>query len=110
MRKKERGDTLKEKIEHVLGKIKKKKVTNLIESDNYELKFEKGIPFQIRQTNLLQDVAIFRTDLGGNEVKINNNRVLNVADEKHAEEMRLRQEAIEKVWRDKTFEEFMAEF
>ena len=44
------------------------------------------------------------------EEPMNINRTLNVPDEKYAEEMRLRKEAIENVWRDKTYDEFMEEF
>ena len=36
--------------------------------------------------------------------------MLNVPDEKYAEEIRLRKEAIANVWRDKTYDEFMEEF
>ena len=45
MRKKRDGDTISIKIENVLEKLKKKKVTNLITDAFYELKFEGGVPF-----------------------------------------------------------------
>ena len=45
MHKSKHGETLKEKIESNLEKVKKKKLTYLIEDDSYSLKFECGIPF-----------------------------------------------------------------
>jgi len=45
MRKMKEGDTLGQKIETTLGKISKKKVTDLIEDAFYGVETEKGIPF-----------------------------------------------------------------
>ena len=45
MNRNKHGETLKEKIENALEKVKKKKLTNLMEDDGYSLKFESGIPF-----------------------------------------------------------------
>jgi len=56
MRKKREGDTMAEKIDNVLEKLKNKGVTNLIGDCFYTLKFEAGIPFHVRKTNLLRDV------------------------------------------------------
>ena len=55
MRRKRDGDTLNEKIEKTLEKLKKKPCTNMIHDAFYDLQFECGIPFQIRKTNLLRD-------------------------------------------------------
>ena len=41
---------------------------------------------------------------------LNINRTKNVPDEKYAEEMRLRKEAIENIYKDKTYDEFVEEF
>jgi len=45
MRKKNEGDTLCEKIEATLEKIKKKKVIQLLGDCFYQETFEQGIPF-----------------------------------------------------------------
>lgn len=94
MRQKINGDTISEKIENVLEKLKKKNVTTLIGDAFYELKFEKGIPFYIRQTNLLRDQSMLRKDAHGKEVPVNINRFLNIADEKQMNENQLKQDAL----------------
>ena len=55
MRRKRDGDTLNERIEETLEKLKKKPCTNNIQDSFYDLQFENGIPFQIRKTNLLRE-------------------------------------------------------
>lgn len=57
MRKKKEGDTLGEKIENFLEKLKKKEVSQLVTDSFYELTYESGIPFQVRKTNTLKDMT-----------------------------------------------------
>ena len=58
MRKKKEGDTLGEKIENYLEKLKKKEVAQLINDAYYEQVYEGGIPFYLRRTNVLRDMSI----------------------------------------------------
>ena len=55
MRKKKEGETLGEKIENHLDKLKKKHVSQLLSDAFYEKVHENGIPFYVRSTNLLRD-------------------------------------------------------
>lgn len=110
MRKKNDGDTLCEKIDDSISKVLKKPVTYLIQDAFYNLKFEKGIPFQIRETNLLcsQDLKVKNKE--GEKVAIHNHRMLNVPDEMAAIEKECKQQAYENVRKDKTFDQFMTTY
>lgn len=107
MRKKKDGDTLGEKIENVLEKLKKKRVTNCIDDAFYQLKFENGIPFYVRGTNLLRDHPTYKKDAQGEQVKLNLNRTLNVVDEQLETEKALKTKQQAAAYADKTFDQFM---
>lgn len=85
MRKKKEGDTLGEKIENYLEKLKKKEVSQLIEDSFYERVHESGIPFYLRKTDMLRDMKIMKSD----DVPVNVNKTMHVIDE-----MLLRQEEL----------------
>ena len=89
MRKKREGEPINKKIENILEKIKKKNVTELISDSFYDLKFEKGIPFYIRKTNILRDTPIFKKNLEDEEfqVSLKINRTFNVPDDEHEARM-----------------------
>jgi len=77
MRKKKEGDTLGEKIENYLEKLKKKEVSQLIEDSFYERVYENGIPFYLRKTDMLRDMKIMKSD----DVPVNVNKTMQVIDE-----------------------------
>jgi hypothetical protein len=81
MRKKKEGDTLGEKIENHLDKLKKKHVSQLVSDAFYEKVHEDGVPFYLRRTNLLRDEKSFKKTDENQSEPINTNRMLNVADE-----------------------------
>ena len=82
MRKKEEGDTLGEKIEHVLERLKKKNVSQLIGDCFYEQVYEQGIPFYVRTTNLLREEKAFKKNKEGDTNELMHvNRTINVPDE-----------------------------
>ena len=62
MRKKKEGDTLGEKIQNYLEKLKKKDVSQLIEDAFYERVHENGIPFYVRKTDVLRDMKILKSN------------------------------------------------
>jgi len=107
MRKKKDGETFGEKIDQVLEKLKKKNVTKNILDDFYELKFEKGIPFYVRKTNLLRDEGMVKKDAQGEIVSLNLNRTLNVVDEQLKLETELKAKQLAAAKADKTYEQFM---
>ena len=45
--------------------MREHKATALIQDKAYELKFENGIPFHIRTTNLLRDQPVTKKDAQG---------------------------------------------
>lgn len=60
MRKKKDGETLGERIENYLEKLKKKNVSQLIDDSFYHETHELGIPFYLRKTDILRDMPIER--------------------------------------------------
>lgn len=82
MRKKKEGDTLGEKIENYLEKLKKKAVSQLIDDAFYEPTHDMGIPFYIRKTDMLRDQPIARKFKDDEEEQIlMANRTVNIPDE-----------------------------
>jgi bifunctional DNA-binding transcriptional regulator/antitoxin component of YhaV-PrlF toxin-antitoxin module len=110
MRKKKDGDTLAERITKALEKIKKKKVTQLIDDCFFEEITEKGIPFLSRRLDLFKDMFVStKKDVEGKEVSIpvNLRKVLNIEDEAMVERDRQIKEAEEEAKRLKTYNEFL---
>ncbi len=81
MRKKKEGDTLGEKIEATLEKIKKKNVSQLLDDCFYEEVYEKGIPFKLRRSNFLRDMTVQKETEDGEPKTIHINKTMNVVDE-----------------------------
>ena len=77
MRKKKEGDTLGEKIQNYLEKLKKKEVSQLIEDAHYHRVHENGIPFYLRKTDVLRDMKIMKSD----EQPVNVNKTMQIVDE-----------------------------
>ena len=82
MRKKKDGDTLGEKIEKNLEKLKKKNASQLLGDSFYQQVFEKGIPFYLRKTNFLRDMKTFKPEGDDEEVReLKLNKTMNSIDE-----------------------------
>mmetsp|Transcript_15670 Transcript_15670/g.24025 ORF Transcript_15670/g.24025 Transcript_15670/m.24025 type:complete len:141 (-) Transcript_15670:1199-1621(-) len=107
MRKKKEGDTLGEKIEATLEKIKKKKVSQLLDDCFYEEIFEKGIPFKLRRSNFLRDLSVDKENDDGEVKKIHINKTMNVIDELLQRQEELAEVAEVEASRDKTYDEFL---
>ena len=94
MRKKKQGDTLGEKIEKHLEKVKKKNVVSIIGDSFYKPHEENSIHFWLRRTNLQRE----------------DGRTLNIDDEIEVEEAKMRAIQEEEAKRDLTFDEFQERF
>mmetsp|Transcript_1986 Transcript_1986/g.3492 ORF Transcript_1986/g.3492 Transcript_1986/m.3492 type:complete len:288 (+) Transcript_1986:10-873(+) len=110
MRKKKEGDSMGDKILKVLEKSKKKKVSNLIVDSFYEEVFEKGVPFQVRRTDLLRDMRVKRKvekeDGEEQEVLLNINKTMNSPDDQLERHQQMKKQQEIEANRDKTFDEF----
>lgn len=106
------GESMAERIEIYMDKVKKKKVAQLIDDCYYEEHIEKGVPFQVRRSNFLRDMPVSKKPEKHEEEKeeynLNLNKTLNVPDEVLKREVAMEQAALAEAQRDKTFEEFEA--
>ena len=113
MRKMKDGESLAERIEIYMEKIKKKHVSQLIDDCYYQEYIEKGVPFQVRRSNFLRDMPFEKKPekdeeekVGENDGNLKINRTMTIPDD----ELKKQQEAqdLEKAeaTRDRTFEEF----
>ena len=96
MRKKKEGDTLGEKIQNYLEKLKKKDVSQLIEDAFYERVHENGIPFYVRKTDVLRDMKILKSD----DVAVNVNKTMQIVDEMLLRQEELKESAMADALRD----------
>ena len=108
MRKKKEGDTLGEKIENYLEKLKKKEVAQLINDAYYEQVYEGGIPFYLRRTNVLRDMSIPKK--GKEDEKFTINKTMNIPDEMLLRQNELKKNADLEQKRDRTFDEFFESY
>ena len=101
MRKMEEGDTLGQKIEATIGKISKKKVTDLIDDAFYAVETEQGVAFQVKRTNFYRP----QTNL-----KLNYGRTYDIVDEELIRNIQMEKEQAEEAKKDMTWDGFLEQY
>lgn len=78
----------------------------------YELHYEKGIPFYVRNTNLLRDMPAYKkkVDDESEQQTLKINKMLDIPDEELIEHTIKRESAMLKLGRDQNYEEFKAQY
>ena len=110
MRRMQEGDTMCERIDKSIEDMVNSKYIHQIQDATYELVFDKGIPLYVRNTNLLRDQQVMGKNDNGDKVKLKNNRMITVIDEKLEVEKVLKAEAAINVRLDRTFEDFKKQY
>jgi len=98
MRKMKEGDTLGQRIEATLGKISKKKVTDLVEDAFYGVETEQGVPFQVKRTNFYRQET---------NLKLNYGRTYDIVDEELIRNQQMEKEQAEEAKKDMTWDGFL---